>query len=261
MKRIRATHFKIAAALLMVLTTAVMTTAILAFFIYERTLSGVVQSRFQFIAVELKKQIESGLDLGLPLGELENMNALLRRHLSSDDALVSLCIVNAKGVVLFDTKPEHTGRQIPVPWLQSSGPNPRETAIALDKNSLALPILTNYGKVVGGLVLTYSQDLYTEKKSRTARELAESTFIVLLISGAVGFFGVFAIGQPLEFAVVRLETRLRSVLLRIRGGAAPIDLDADSDGENEIIAFERNVVTAIHVLDRMENRRTRRSEF
>ena len=68
------TQTKILAALLMVSIIALTTTATLGYFIYERTLSGLVLSRFEFIATELKRKVEAGLDLGLPLGELENIN-------------------------------------------------------------------------------------------------------------------------------------------------------------------------------------------
>ena len=113
------TQTKIAGALLLVLIAALTTTATLGYFIYERTLAGLVSSRFEFIARELGGKIEAGLDLGLPLGELENMNELLRQQLLTDDALVGLTIKNAKGVVLFDTDPSRIGSKAPEPWLES----------------------------------------------------------------------------------------------------------------------------------------------
>ena len=64
------TQTKILAALLMVSIVALTTTATLGYFMYERTLSGLVTSRFVFVATELKRKVEAGLDLGLPLGEL-----------------------------------------------------------------------------------------------------------------------------------------------------------------------------------------------
>lgn len=82
------TQTKILAALLMVTIIALTTTATLGYFIYERTLSGLVTSRFEYIATELKRKVETGLDLGLPMGELENVNELLRQEILTDNALL-----------------------------------------------------------------------------------------------------------------------------------------------------------------------------
>lgn len=219
--RARTRHAKIAAALVLVLITAVTTTAVLAYFIYERTLSNLVNSRFEFIAKELRGQVQAGLDLGLPLGELENIRTLLRQHLGSDHALVSLSIVSARGVTLFDTEDGRIGKRVAVDWLDPRGKHVVEEPIVLNRDQIGLPLLTNYGKVVGGILLTVSHTYYAEKRLLTAQRLIVATAIVLVVGGIVGVLGVLVISQPFDHAISDFEADVRALLFRIDGDGNP----------------------------------------
>ena len=245
------TQMKIAGALLLVLIAALSTTATLGYFIYERTLAGLVGSRFEFIARELGSKIEAGLDLGLPLGELENMNELLRQEILTDDALVGLTIKNAKGVILFDTDPLRIGTKAPEPWLESLGEaGSNSGSIRVSDSQLGLPLVNSFDKVVGGLLVTYSKDYYQNKRVATVREISEITLIALLLSGFVGLCGVLTISRPLDYAVMRLEASVRTILLRT--GLAAAATPADGDLEAAIVTFERNVLDAVAALEHAE---------
>ena len=244
------TQTKIAGALLLVLTAALSTTATLGYFIYERTLAGLVSSRFEFIAEELKGKIETGLDLGLPLGELETMTELLRQEILTDDALVGLTIKNAKGVILFDTDSSRIGVKAPEPWLESlDEARPKSGSIRVSDSQLGLPLVNSFDKVVGGLLVTHSESYYQNKRAATVREIGEITLIALLLSSFVGLCGVLTISRPLDSAVMRLEASLRTILLRA-GLTAPGG--SDGDLEAAIVAFERNVLDAVIALEHAE---------
>lgn len=245
------TQTKIAAALLLVLSTALTTTATLGYFVYERTLSTLVTSRFEFIARELKSKVEAGLDLGLPLGELENVDALLRQQRSTDDALAGLTVRNAKGVVLFDTDPARIGTLPDEPWLAAvTGAGVKPSGLYIRDSEVAVPLVNSFGKIVGGLRVAFSRSYYQEKRTGTMWDVAELTLIVLMAAGFVGLCGVLTISRPLEAAVVRLEASIRTMLLRM---GMPAD-DAAGEGmvDAEIVAFEVNVLTAVAALERAE---------
>jgi hypothetical protein len=221
-------HAKIAAALVVVLITAVATTAVLAYFIYERTLSSLVNSRFEFIAKELRAQVQAGLDLGLPLGELENIRTLLRQHMGSDHALVSLSIVSARGVTLFDTEDSRVGEQVVVDWLEPRGKGVIEEPILLNRDQIGVPLRTNYGKTVGGILLTVSHAFYAEKRRLTAQKLMVATAIVLAFGGVIGVLGVLVISQPFDHAFSELEASIRALLLDVDGGGNPVLADDEA---------------------------------
>lgn len=245
------TQTKILVAMLLVLVTALTTTATLTYFIYDRTLSAQVSSRFEFVARELKRKIEAGLDLGLPLGQLDNVNEQLRQELITDDALVSLAIVSAKGVVLFDTERGNVGTTQTAPWLDALAVPGADTGQVLqEEGRLAVPLANSFGKVVGALQVSYSKAYYDKKRDETILDLAKVTVLVLLVGGCIGIAGVQFISRPLDRAVVRLEAALRAILVRIRGTAAP--LDADIELETEIVGFERSLFVAVSAVERAE---------
>jgi sensor histidine kinase regulating citrate/malate metabolism len=187
------TQMKIVAALLMVSIIALTTTATLAYFIYERTLSGLVLSRFEFIATELKRKVEAGLDLGLPLGELENVNDLLRQEISTDKALVRLSIENARGITVFDTDTSRIGTKSSLNSPVQA--EPKGSDVLVREPQIRVPLVNSFGKVVGGLLVEYSKDYYDSKRARTIRNVAEATLIVLLLSGFIGTCGVLVISR------------------------------------------------------------------
>ena len=246
------TQTKILAALLMVSMIALTTTATLGYFIYERTLSGLVLSRFEFIATELKRKVEAGLDLGLPLGELENVNDLLRQEILTDDALVRLSIENARGIILFDTDTSRIGTKSSLPWLDSSAQgDPKSSDMLVRENQIGIPLVNSFGKVVGGLLVDYSKDYYDSKRAGTIRNVAEATLIVLLLSSVIGTCGVLAISRRLDYAVMRLEAGLRSILARLDLLPAA-EITPDKELEAEIVTFERKVLDVVTALERAE---------
>ncbi|MBK8175649.1 MAG: hypothetical protein IPK66_10415 [Rhodospirillales bacterium] len=246
---VASTQPKIAAALLVVLLTALATTAVLTYFIYERTLQALVTSRFEFIAKEMKSKVEAGIDLGLPLGELENISALLRQQVKMDDALLSLSIVNSRDTILFDTDDRRIGSQEKAGWL---APVSQATAsgeyVYHGESEIAVPIFNSFGKLSGALALHYSKAYYDSKRADVATRVAEITLITLLAASVLGTVGVLTITRRLDHAIVRLDATLRSILVRI--GLAPAA--SDSEFDNRITAFEQNVLVAVAALERAE---------
>lgn len=245
------TQTKILAALLMVSVIALATTATLGYFIYERTLSGLVVSRFEFIARELKRKVEAGLDLGLPLGELENVNDLLSQEIATDNALVRLSVESARGIILFDTDASRIGSRSSSDWLDQNMGTAKNSDVIVRESEVGVPLVNSFGKVVGGLLVDYSKDYYDGKRAETVRNVAATTLIVLLLSSFIGSCGVLAISRRLDYAVMRLEAGLRSLLARLDLLPA-VETAPDTELEAEIATFERKVLDVVMALDRAE---------
>lgn len=241
---------KIAAALLLVLVTALSTTATLGYFIYDHVLSNLVTSRFEFVARELKRKVEAGLDLGLALGELDNVNALLRQERSTDDALAGLTVRSAKGVVLFDTEPARIGSRPAEAWFEAvTATTAKPSDLYVGQAEVAVPLVNSFGKVVGGLRVAFSQSYYEEKRRATMADLGELTLIALSAAGFLGLCGVLAISRPLEAAVVRLQASIHNLLARM---GMSEEYGQSSDLDVEIAALESRVLAAAASLERAE---------
>lgn len=245
------TRLTIAVAMFLVLIIALATTAVLGYFVYDRMLSGLVTSRFEFTAKELKNKIEAGIDLGLPLGQLENIDELLLQEKSGDSSLVAISIINSKGTILFDTAVERVGKAAPSVWAQSL----RHAELQPDKvyfgeSEIGLPLFTSFGKMVGILLVRYSKTFYDNKKFGVIWESGIVVSVVLLGAGVIGVIGIMLITRPLETAVTRLAAGLSALRHRI-GLALP---DEPEPGKNlrHDSEIERELLEAITSIEQAE---------
>lgn len=241
----------IAFALFVVLLVALMTTAVLSYFVYDRTLSGLVNSRFEFIAKELKTKIEAGIDLGLPLGQLENIDELLRQEKDRDSSLVAISIINTDGSILFDTGVGRIGQSAPLAWAQYlSHTDLSSDEVHFGESEIGVPLFTSFGKLVGILLVSYSKTFYVDKRLGVVGELGTIILAVLSAAGVVGAVVVLVVSRPLDTAVARLRVGLDALRHRV-GLALPDEPEpaADLAHDSEV---ERELLQAITSLERAE---------
>jgi hypothetical protein len=245
------TRLTIAVAMLVILLVALTTTTVLAYLIYERTLSGLVTSRFEFIAKELKGKLEAGIDLGLPLDQLENIDEFLHQEMTRDESLVAISIVNTAGRTLFDTHPDRVGKTTPNVWVQSllqGRLTPDQ--VYFGQSAIGLPLFTSFGKVVGVLAVSYSGTFYDNKRLSVGKELILVISVVLLAAGAIGIAGVLVITRPLATSMEGLRTGLDALRYRL-GLASPAETAPSPDLRHDT-EIERELLEAIALIERTE---------
>ncbi|MBA5638452.1 hypothetical protein H3H37_15440 [Duganella sp. LX20W] len=69
----------------------------------DRTLNELEQSRLHLILDDLRDNLETGLDLGLPLKSLGNAQAAIEREARQDGAIVGIRVLDADGAPVFST--------------------------------------------------------------------------------------------------------------------------------------------------------------
>lgn len=245
------TRMTIALAMLVVLLAAVTTTTVLGYLIYERTLSGLVSSRFEFIAKEFKSKLEAGIDLGLPLDQLENIDEFLHQEMMKDDSLVAISIVNTNGLILFDTRAGHAGKPSRNAWVQTLlREKLTPDQVYFGESSIGLPLFTSFGKTVGVLMVSYSGAFYDDKRMNVGKDLVVVISVVLLAAGLLGIVGVLVISRPLASSLARLSAGL-DVLRHQVGlgspGESPPPEDPLQDSE-----IERDLLEAISSIEHAE---------
>lgn len=245
------TRMTIAVAMLVVLLAALTTTTVLGYLIYERTLSGLVTSRFEFIAKEFKSKLEAGIDLGLPLGQLENIDEFLHQEMMKDDSLVAISIVNTSGRILFDTRAKHVGKPTPNAWVQTLLQGKLTTdQVYFGESAIGLPLFTSFGKAVGVLLVSYSGAFYDDKRLRVGKDLVLVISVVLLAAGLIGIVGVLVISRPLASSLARLGAGL-DVLRHQVGLASPDDSPPPADLQHDS-EIERDLLEAIGSIEQAE---------
>ena len=209
-------RLKIGGALLAVLVLAMLVTATLSYLVYERTLSGLLVSRFDLIASELRGEIEASVDLGLPLGELDNVEQLMAKRKATDEQIVGITIFDARGQIVFDSDRTARGGRVAADWLQAVGAVPQgQMARAVERYSVATPLVNSFGKLTGGVIIRYSDAYLKAKLQAMLERLGEILLLAFAVSAFVATTGVLILTERLAYVYTRLETSVRLLSRRI----------------------------------------------
>jgi hypothetical protein len=137
----------------------------------DRTLTELEQSRLHLILDDLRDNLETGLDLGLPVKGLGNAQAAIERELRQDGAIVGIRVLDADGAAVFSTGDPAHG------------------------DALRAPLSNNLGVSMGVIELRYT---------RQAEDLAVAAYADQLTRAAAW---IAAIGTLAALAATRLWMR------------------------------------------------------
>ncbi len=184
---------------LMVAAVAAMVTALVATVgvgVIERAHRDLIDSRLEFVLTTLDGTIEASLDLGLPLGELREIEDLLERTLSAEPGIEAIEVFDATGVSRFGTDRGAANEPIPHAWVTAIRDN-RSDPIwrAVDRGGLTIgaPILTDFGAVAGDVAIVVPLDLLE-------RSPVDAGFVLLLTLGPALAAAVIVFGTVLAAA-------------------------------------------------------------
>lgn len=121
---------------------------------FERVLQRNEHARYEFIAHDLRGVIEDSMRIGLPLSALRSIQALLDRRRAGDRYLAQITVFDEAGARLYDTD-RSAAAPVPQSWRDAaehahSGMSRTAGPVIIE------PLVNNYGRMVGGLALRYS---------------------------------------------------------------------------------------------------------
>lgn len=137
----------------------------------DRTLGELEQSRLHLILDDLRDNLETGLDLGLPIKGLGNAQAAIEREARQDSAIVGIRVLDTHGAPVFSTGDTSHGA------------------------ALRAPLSNNLGLAMGAIELRYT---------RQAGELSIAAYADQLTRAAAW---IAAAGALLAVAAIRLWMR------------------------------------------------------
>lgn len=127
---------------------------------FDRTLQDIVESRFEYIATELKGDIEKGLDLGLSLREFSNAQQVLDQQLARNDDLRRIVIRDMEGNAVFSAEKART---------RSSADRQREVTATL---------VNPFGRDAGTVTVTYTAGGALDAVYELAHHLAVAAAVI-----------------------------------------------------------------------------------
>lgn len=140
--------------------------SLLNYYNFCEDLEEFINSRFMVVAQDLKNSVEYGLNLGLGLAELKNMQPLLTAAHDHDPDISNLMVVDADNNIIFHSDATRDGQSAP-PDNQSNS------------RILALALVNQFNVRVGTLRLSYPNTLITIPQAAMRRFLFRRLLIIL----------------------------------------------------------------------------------
>jgi len=196
---------------------------------FEKDLYNFVRSRFLVVARDLKNTVEYGLNLGLGLSELKNIQQLMVETRERDSDIADLMVLDQQGTILFHSDPTRVGKQTEAGWLQQ-GLLDRNTPALHTGNQVVqqtiLPLVNQFNIMVGSLILSYPNSVIKQPKEAMLAFLVRRFVVIFSIFSLLTMLLVFTLSNRLLAGINELADELEQLTL---GKFGPEKLGPDSD--------------------------------
>lgn len=146
---------RVTLTIFVIVLTSLTLSAVLNYLKFQKVLERNEHARYEFIAYDLRGVIEDSMRIGLPLSSLRSTQALLDRRRAADRYIARITVFDETGLRLYDTD-RTAAANVPSGWVHEAlHPNARPSAAA--GSTIIEPLANNYGRIVAGLALQYSE--------------------------------------------------------------------------------------------------------
>lgn len=159
---------------------------------FNRALSDTVESRFEFLAFSIRDDIETGLNLGLGLSELTNVQDIIDDRLARDASVIRIAVETTEGETLFETShADAAGR-------------------AATADSVEAGLENTFGQTVGRVRVVYATGSYQATVRRVGEALARNSALLTLFVGGVAALGCGLLLRAIPRSLARIRAWFRN---------------------------------------------------
>ena len=239
---------RITLALVVILAAGVAMTTVLSAHMFERTLSDFLTSRVEFELNDIRQRIETQMDLGIALAELQSVPEELEEYLAGEQIL-SIEVFDETGIVLFSTDPSFVGDLVTEEWVTawraSRGQNVWSD-LERDARVVGVPLRDNLGRDVGSLALRYSRDFFDNNVTTQTTRLLFIGALVVLAMTPLSILGAMILLRGLRGELRNLRESMDDIANRHRDGTA---LQRTRSDHPELASFAVAALTAHDDID------------
>lgn len=235
---------RIAFVLATILSASIVLTSVLSMHKYERTFANFLASRFEFVANDIRQRIETQMDLGLQLANLQNVNAEMETYQSGDSQILSIEVFDANGTVLFSTDTSFIGDLVTDEWIDAArSAKPDEIWSQQDARTgvVGAALYNNLDQNIGSLALRYSLKILNESVLAQASRIFAVGGGVVVAMILVGFFGAMLLLKTPRKYLRGIRGALEDLARRRADGK---NLRAARTAHKEFDAFAATVIAA-----------------
>ena len=236
---------RVALAVVAILAAGVAMTAVLSVHKFERTFTDFLASRFTFVVNDARQRIETQMDLGLPLSDLQGVSPMLQQYLQDDEQILSIEIFDEAGTVLFSTDPSFVGDLVSEEWMiawRSVQGRGVWSELERDAGVVGMPLRNSLDQNVGSFALRYTREILDAGSEAQASRM--------LIVGAVVVLGMTPLCILGAMALIRRPRRELGALSDNLDEVTNRRLNPDASARSpEFAAFAAAAIAAHKAID------------
>ena len=232
---------RIAMVVTLILGCGIATTAMLSLHKYESTLFDFLTSRFEFIVNDIRQGIETQLDLGLFLADMQHESEILDSIMATDEQILSIEIFDPDGVVLFSTDPSFIGDLVTEKWLDAGQDNQSRqvwSILEIDAGVVGALLHNNLGQHTGSLALRYSRAFLDGSVTSQSSRVLVMSAVIILGTALVSMGGMVLLLRTQRRREEDLKSALDKVIGDCRDGEALALVKTECP---ELVAFSQSV--------------------
>jgi hypothetical protein len=250
---------KICLLISLILVFSIALNGLLSVFNFSKSFGDLVGNQYFVIARDEKNTIESLLNLGLSLGEMEGVEKDLKAMAASNPDIVDVRVVDDSGETIIGADPK-VGRPPGAKRIRPESPAAELSEIFSDRRAIAvaLPLINSFDRQVGIIVLRYSRSMIDNSVSEVVRALTFYGFLVILAASLIGTGALRFLMRGLIDRLHRLSGALETLFET--GKAASERENSKDELESACGGFELAYSSAMGEIERAWENRGRSTE-
>lgn len=229
---------KIVLMLQLVFGAALILTALLNYFKFEKAVTNVIASRFVVTVNGLQGDVENAMNLGLSLAELRDLQALIEREERSDDQILAIEIADTSGTILFSTDSTRIETPLPEDWVRTMS---RSEGGIWQESYQGNPVLgaslrNTFGQVAGAVMLRYAKTAVTQRTTAVRPGLAAAAVVAIIACSLLTVAGVWLVFRNIIAGFRSGETYVSAALAQ--GNAQNLSRPTGALGDDIIAVVE-----------------------
>lgn len=181
---------RLSATIVGIVISAALLTIALNYLKFKSLLEDHSAGIYQFVVSDLRSTVEAGIDLGVSLNVLTNIQTVIDRRNAQDKAILRIAVFNESGRIIFDTDRSRIGEAIPPAWRPAHAISEGWRFSRGEEWIAGAPIVNNFEKEVGGIVLRYDPEVVGRKTTSMLLAMTSEAVIVNGIGSLLAILGV-----------------------------------------------------------------------
>lgn len=240
-KRGMSLSMRIASMVALVIVITVGLISFLNYSNYHKNHHEFTQSRYLVLANDIKQTIEYSLNLGLPLGQLEQAQRLLDEIKLRMPSILFIRVFNDQRTIAFATEPALIGQSIAPTWFDIIDRTGKDAHWHGEDDAaylVAVPLVNNFDVKVGAVVVGYSRAKFDAQSTFMGQRLMMDTLGVTVVTLLLMLVGIRLIMREIEPGMAQVEQSLDR-FLDDPNAPLPAVTAAGSTLEHDITEFEQ----------------------